>query len=231
MQGWIVDDVIKEIKKELGIYERVPVWERSEWPYLTNYSNGFVMEYGEYDLLETENEWGSTHYFVEFDLPLSEGGSAPNGLVSLAVWLPDVPEGTTVPVIAEFGPYFDEISVETPSIEVPGTWLGQMIIDQILPHGYAFAQVSVMGTGRSNHCMDLMGNAEQLGVDAAVTWLGTQDWSNGKVAMIGKSYDGSTPWQAATFGNEHLATIVPISGLIGVMELMWKNGSSEARPR
>lgn len=229
LQGWIVDDVIKEIKKELGIYERVPVWERSEWPYLTNYSNGFVMEYGEYDLLETENEWGSTHYFVEFDLPLSEGGSAPNGLVSLAVWLPDVPEGTTVPIIAEFGPYFDEISVETPSIEVPGTWLGQMIIDQILPHGYAFAQVSVMGTGRSNHCMDLMGNAEQLGVDAAVTWLGTQDWSNGKVAMIGKSYDGSTPWQAATFGNEHLATIVPISGLIGVMELMWKNGSSEAR--
>ena len=86
-----------------------------------------------------------------------------------------------------------------------------------------------MGTGRSNHCMDLMGNAEQLGVDAAVTWLGTQNWSNGKVAMIGKSYDGSTPWQAATFGNEHLATIVPISGLIGVLELMWKNGSSEAR--
>ena len=127
LQGWIVDDVIKEIKKELGIYERVPVWERSEWPYLTNYSHGFVMEYGEYDLLETDNEWGSTHYFVEFDLPLSEGGSAPNGLVSLAVWLPDVPEGTTVPVIAEFGPYFDEVSVETPSIEVPGTWLGQML--------------------------------------------------------------------------------------------------------
>ena len=104
-----------------------------------------------------------------------------------------------------------------------------MIIEQIIPHGFAFAQVSVMGTGRSNHCMDLMGNAEQLGVDAAVTWLGTQDWSNGRVAMIGKSYDGSSPWQAAKFGNEHLATIVPISGLIGVMELMWKNGSSEAR--
>ena len=86
-----------------------------------------------------------------------------------------------------------------------------------------------MGTGRSNHCMDLMGNAEQLGVDAAVTWLGTQEWSNGGVSMIGKSYDGSTPWQAATFGNEYLKTIVPISGLIGVMELMWKNGSSEAR--
>ena len=38
--------------------------------------------------------------------------------------------------------------------------------------------------------------------------------------MIGKSYDGSTPWQAAMFGAEHdyLKTIVPISGLIGVKE-------------
>jgi predicted acyl esterase len=229
LQGWIIDDVVNEIKKDLGIYERVPVWERSDWPFVTNQANGFVMEYGEYQIQETDNEWGSTHHFVEFELPLSEGGSAPNGIVSLAVWLPNVPEDIKVPVIAEFGPYFDELSVETPSIEVPGTWLGQMIIDQILPHGYAFAQVSVMGTGRSNHCMDLMGNAEQLGVDAAVTWLGTQNWSNGAVSMIGKSYDGSTPWQAATFGNEYLKTIVPISGLIGVMELMWKNGSSEAR--
>ena len=102
LQGWIIDDVVDDIKKELGIYDRVPVWERSEWPYLTSYSNGYVMEYGQYDVLETENEWNSTHHFVEFALPLSEGGSAPNGLVSLAIWLPDVPEGTEVPVIAEF---------------------------------------------------------------------------------------------------------------------------------
>ena len=45
--------------------------------------------------------------------------------------------------------------------------------------------------------MDLMGTAEQLGNDAAVRWLGEQSWSNGAVALIGKSYDGSTPWQAA----------------------------------
>jgi len=229
LQGWIFGEVVDGIKDDQETYDRVPVWERSDWPYITNQSYSYVMELGGYTILETDNDWNSTHHFVNFDLPLSEGGSAPNGIVSLAVWLPDVPEGVTVPVIAEFGPYFDETSVDTPSIEVPGTWLGQMIIDQILPHGYAFAQVSVMGTGRSNHCMDLMGNAEQLGVDAAVTWLGSQDWSNGAVSMIGKSYDGSTPWQAATFGNEYLKTIVPISGLIGVMELMWKNGSSEAR--
>ena len=208
---------------------RVPVWERGYLDYITNESNGYVLEKGSFEIFETENEWNSTHVFVEYELPLEEGGAAPNGLISLAYWRPIVPEGVKVPVIAEFGPYFQEPSVQTPTIEVPGSWLGEMIIEQLLPHGYAFAQISVTGTGRSNHCMDLMGTAEQLGNDAAVSWLGSQNWSNGNVAMIGKSYDGSTPWQAAMFGNEHLKTIVPISGLIGVKELMWKNGSSEAR--
>ena len=223
----VADKSIVNESVDYGV--RVPVWERGNLDYITNQSNGFVMEFGDLEVRETDNEWNSTHVFVEYEFPIEEGGAAPNGKISLAYWRPNVPEGVQVPVIAEFGPYFQEPSVETPTIEVPGSWLGEMIIDQILPHGYAFAQISVTGTGRSNHCMDLMGTAEQLGNDAAVSWLGSQDWSNGNVAMIGKSYDGSTPWQAAMFGNEHLKTIVPISGLIGVKELMWKNGSSEAR--
>ncbi len=230
MLGVTLDAVVdKSASPEEDLGMRVPVWERGNLNYVTDQDNGFVMEFGPYELLETPNEWDSTHVFVEYELPLEEGGAAPNGVISLAYWRPDVPEGVQVPVIAEFGPYFQEPSVQTPTIEVPGSWLGEMIIEQLLPHGYAFAQVSVTGTGRSNHCMDLMGTAEQLGNDAAVSWLGGQNWSNGNVAMIGKSYDGSTPWQAAMFGNEHLKTIVPISGLIGVKELMWKNGSAEAR--
>jgi predicted acyl esterase len=227
--GETVMDMIADEEAESGM--RVPVWERSTMPYETNGEFGVALEVGPYEILATDNEWNSTHHFVQYTLPIEEGGAAPNAQISLAVWRPNVPEGITVPVIAEFGPYFQEASVETPSIEVPGTWLGQMIIDQILPHGFAFAQVSVTGTGRSNHCMDLMGNAEQLGNDAAVRWFGEQNWSNGNVGMIGKSYDGSTPWQAAMFGAEHdyLKTIVPISGLIGVKELMWRNGSAEAR--
>ena len=219
------------VDEEPAYNGRVPVWEREMLDFETSGDFGIAIETGPYTVLSTDNEWNSTHHFVEYIMPIEEGGAAPNGLISLAVWRPNVPEGTLVPVIAEFGPYFQEQSVETPTIEVPGTWLGQMIIEQLLPHGYAFAQVSVSGTGRSNHCMDLMGNAEQLGNDAAVRWLGEQPWSNGAVGMIGKSYDGSTPWQAAMFGSEHdyLKTIVPISGLIGVKELMWRNGSAEAR--
>ena len=76
IHGWIMDDVVDEIKKDLGIYERVPVWERSEWPYITSQSYSYVMELGGYEILETDNEWNSEHHFVSFDLPLSEGGSA-----------------------------------------------------------------------------------------------------------------------------------------------------------
>ena len=229
----LMSRVIGAPLEEQAIEESMEGYTRIADRYLENYytddQNSYVLENGSLTGPDGASLWLGTHHFVEFELPLEEGGAAPNGKVSLAVWVPVMEGNTTVPVIAEFGPYFDEASVETGGIEEPGTWLGTMIIEQIVPHGYAFAQVSVMGTGRSNHCMDLMGTAEQLGVDAAVTWLGSQNWSNGNVGMIGKSYDGSTPWQAAMFGNEHLTTIVPISGLIGVMELMWRNGSSEAR--
>ena len=172
-------------------------------------------------------------------ITLADGGAGITGdaEVHLGLWLPviegcdyssaeNLSDECLVPVIAEIGPYYDDGDVDALT---PADRLGRMLIENYVPHGYGVAQVSVFGTGESNHCMDLMGTDEQRGIDAAVTWLGTQSWSNGKVGIIGKSYDGSTPWQAATFGNPHLATIVPMSGLIGVHELMWRNGSMEAR--
>ena len=168
----------------------------------------------------------------------ADGGAGITGgaEVHLGLWLPviegcdfgagNVSEECRVPVIADVGPYYDDGDV---SATTPADRLGRFLIENYVPHGYAVAQVSVFGTGNSNHCMDLMGTDEQRGIDAAVSWLGQAEWSNGRVGLIGKSYDGSTPWQAATFGNPHLATIVPMSGLIGVHELMWRNGSMEAR--
>ena len=168
----------------------------------------------------------------------ADGGAGLTGdaTVHLGLWLPvidgcdwgstDLSEDCRVPMIAEIGPYYDDGDV---SATEPANRLGRFLIENYVPHGYGVAQVSVFGTGESNHCMDLMGTDEQRGIDAAVTWLGTQPYSNGKVGIIGKSYDGSTPWQAATFGNPYLATIVPMSGLIGVHDLMWRNGSMEAR--
>ncbi len=168
----------------------------------------------------------------------SDGGAGFTGgaEVHLGLWLPqkegcdltlfEVLEECKVPVIAEIGPYYDDGDVDALT---PADRLGRFLIENYVQHGYGVAQVSVFGTGQSNHCMDLMGHDEQAGIKAAVDWLGSQPWSNGRVGAIGKSYDGSTPWNAAASGSDYLATIVPMSGLIGVHDLMWRNGSMEAR--
>ena len=190
--------------------------------------------------------WNGTHnisaplsVFVPVpEITLSDGGAGATGgaEIHLGLWLPEIPGcdftateipvECQVPVIAEIGPYYGDGDVDALT---PANRLGRFLIENYVPHGYGVAQVSVFGTGEANHCMDLMGLDEQAGIKAAVDWLGTQPWSNGKVGAIGKSYDGSTPWNAAASGSEYLATIVPMSGLIGVHELMWRNGSMEAR--
>ena len=71
-----------------------------------------------------------------------------------------------------------------------------------------------------------MGTAEQLGVDAAATWLGTQNWSNGNVGMI-VNHTTVQPWQLLSARTSHHNRAT--SGLIGAMELMYGIGSSEAR--
>ena len=228
--------------EEMDYDMRVPVWARNQQPFDTTQSYSFVLQQGPYERMGPAGSWEALeHVMIPYNLPETEGGAAADPQcvlnfnpdkcphISLAYWRPEVPSGMKVPVIAEIGPYFGEESAGTPDITTPGSWLGVGILQNLLPHGFAFAQVSVSGTGLSNHCMDLMGFSEQEGINAAVEWLGTQEWSNGNVGLIGKSYDGSTPWQAAMYGDEYLKTIVPISGLIGVRELMWKNGSTEAR--
>ncbi|HIG03832.1 MAG TPA: CocE/NonD family hydrolase [Candidatus Poseidoniales archaeon] len=210
-----------------------PVWQRSEMIYDDSDVFSRVSVNGTNGIDEVRS------IFVDVPtITAADGGAGITGdaAVHLGLWLPviegcdwelsEIPAECQVPVIAEVGPYYDDGDVDALT---PADRLGRFLIENYVPHGFAVAQVSVFGTGDSNHCMDLMGTDEQRGIDAAVTWLGTQGWANGKVGIIGKSYDGSTPWQAATFVNEYLATIVPMSGLIGVHDLMWKNGSMEAR--
>ena len=208
-------------------------WNRAYLEYEDNDSFSRVSMPGLYEIGEAQSI-----YVPVPTITAADGGAGITGgaEVHLGLWLPviegcdytasNLSEECKVPVISEVGPYYDDGDV---SATTPADRLGRFLIENYVPHGYGVAQVSVFGTGNSNHCMDLMGTDEQRGIDAAVSWLGEQPWSNGKVGMIGKSYDGSTPWQAATFGNPYLSTIVPMSGLIGVHELMWRNGSMEAR--
>lgn len=174
-----------------------------------------------------------SEHFVSVVLPTSEqdAGYPEEPVMHLALWLPDVEEGMKIPVIATVHPYYDfgaEIDDSNPNT-IPDLGVGQWIFEEFISHGYALAQISTFGSGKSTHCQDVKGLGEQVGIQAAVEWLGTQEWSNGNVGLMGKSYAGTTNWEAAQNPSEHLKTIVPISGSIGVQQMFYRNGSSEAR--
>jgi len=179
---------------------------------------------------------GPTEYYVEVDLPISEQdvGYPGPALMHVSLWMPDVPNGTKVPVIATVHPYYDfggegVVGDDSNPNTIPDAGVGLWVLEEFVPHGYALAQISTFGTGKSTHCQDVKGLGEQIGIQEAVHWLGEQEWSNGNVGLMGKSYAGTTNWEAAQNPSEYLKTIVPISGSIGVQQMFYRNGSSEAR--
>jgi len=229
--GHIADDAALNEKTSQYWWE-VPLHERHKMNLDLTQERSVLPINGTYEVLTY------TEHFVDVDLPLSEedAGFPEDDVMHVALWLPDVPEGVTVPVIMTIHPYYDFGGEGMPGVgddsnpnTIPDRGVGEWIYNNFISHGYALAQASTFGTGKSTHCQDVKGLGEQTGIQAVVDWLGEQNWSNGNVGLMGKSYAGTTNWEAAQNPSEHLKTIVPISGSIGVQEMFYRNGSSEAR--
>src|SRR3954463_4944189 len=114
-----------------------------------------------------------------------------------------------VPIILTLSPY-NSLG------ESPGGYVSDdALASTFVPKGYARAVADVLGTRNSTGCWDYGGAKEQQsGVDV-VNWLAKQPWSNGKVAVIGGSYDGTTANMVAARGSDvpGLASIVPQSAI------------------
>tara|TARA_A200000113_G_scaffold143904_1_gene129336 strand:- start:7011 stop:8852 length:1842 start_codon:yes stop_codon:yes gene_type:complete len=202
------------------IYERHTL----QWNWTGSYSR--VLEDGPYEPLSVQEAT------IEVDTSGTWEGGPNTAEVHLSYWLPsNTEEGEQVPVIAVVSPYFDygQQGSESSPTNVVSAGRGEFIYDNFVPHGYALAQVAVFATEESTGCFDYRGDGEGLGIHTAVEWLGTQNWSNGHVAIYGKSYEGATAWEAAAQGSQYLKTIVPISGTTALAPLLYKNGSAEAR--
>jgi putative CocE/NonD family hydrolase len=137
---------------------------------------------------------------------------------------PDAAPGYRSPVIVQASPYF-----QNDLRDVDLTTCNEFLSGNFVPHGYTIAFVPTRGGGGTDSCADLMGPKERSDLDQAVTWLGQQSWSNGKVGMTGISYDGSTPWEVASMGNRYLKTIVPASGIHNLFDLIYERGRTDWR--
>jgi X-Pro dipeptidyl-peptidase len=138
-----------------------------------------------------------------------------------------------VPVVMEASPYYACCGrgneSELKEYDSSGTISKEPLYydNYFVPRGYAFVAVDLPGTNRSTGCEDVGGREEVLGAKAVIDWLngrakafhadGTPAvataWTNGKVGMIGKSWDGSVANGVAATGVRGLRTIVPISSI------------------
>lgn len=158
-------------------------------------------------------------YLAQPSQPLAV--DTPYGTIRGDVILPDVPAGTTVPVILTYTPYSVLYQSLDPRRE---SRADDAVANYFVPRGYARAVFDVVGTYGSSGCTDFGGLGERKTAAAVVEFLGTQPWSNGKVGMIGGSYDGTTAIAAAIEAPEHLATIVPQVAIDRWYDYMYNDG-------
>ena len=129
-----------------------------------------------------------------------------DAVIRVEVWRDPAYDAGKQPVILTYSPY-NSLSEPEPARDAVG--------ETYVPEGYARAVADVLGTRGSTGCWDYGGRAEQQsGVDV-VKWLARRDWSNGRVAMIGGSYNGTTASMVAARGDDvpELKAIVPIAAI------------------
>lgn len=135
---------------------------------------------------------------------------------SLDGWIVRPARGSgRVPVVLWSAPYF---GTTYPSGNDPDLWTNSnpafaVPVNLLVSRGYAVAIFNVRGTGNSGGCFDWFGPDEQRDQAFLVEWLAARPWSNGRVGMMGLSYHGTTPWEAAIQNPPHLRTIV-VAGMI-----------------
>jgi predicted acyl esterase len=93
-----------------------------------------------------------------------------------------------------------------------------------VPRGYARMYADVVGTGNSGGCYDYGGHREKETGHDLVEWVAVQPWSQGRVGMIGGSYDGTTATATAVTRPDGLATIVPEAAISRWYDYAYSDG-------
>ena len=74
----------------------------------------------------------------------------------------------------------------------PGRTVNYDLDTHFVDRGYALAGVNIRGTGCSGGKFDYFEERQSVDGKQAIEWLTAQPWSNGRLAMVNKSYPGIT---------------------------------------
>ncbi len=78
--------------------------------------------------------------------------------------------------------------------------------------GYAVVLLDSRGYGKSEGTASVLSMQDRDDFHDAITWAGTQEWSNGNVGLNGVSYLAIAQWVAASSAPKHLKAIIPWEG-------------------
>jgi predicted acyl esterase len=165
--------------------------------------------------------------YFEYYFPSSDGI---NQLHADVLRPKGIAEDKRTPVILTVSPYTNHSGATTPSPEdmtdVGPSWRFYDFLDQsrALERGYTYVMVDLPGDGGSGGCNDWGGVREQTAVKDAVEWAASQSWSTGKVALLGKSYDGWTGLMGIAQQPKGLAAVVSLEPVYSGYRYIYMNG-------
>lgn len=139
------------------------------------------------------------------------------------IFRPKAPDTWEAPVLLHMSPYFGPNNAATGPVPT-GSGLDGWLVSHFVPRGYAVALNDVRGTGESGGCLEQTGPLQTKDGFRVVEDLASQSWSNGRVGMIGISYDGETQQSTATAAPPHLTTVVPLASVAGQYEWNFYDG-------
>ncbi|HVE74274.1 MAG TPA: CocE/NonD family hydrolase [Mycobacteriales bacterium] len=175
----------------------------------------------------TPGMYGVSATTVQTTVVAADGAS-----LFVETWLPErngphVPP-RRVPVVAVATPYALKGVPRPDRLNVTPRWK-QLIVSQ----GYALANIHLRGTGESTGCWDSHGVQDADDVSRAIDWLTTAPFSDGRIALFGKSHDGGAALNTAERGDRHrlrgLRALVVLSPLTSYADfVMWPGIPDEA---
>lgn len=97
-------------------------------------------------------------------------------------------------------------------------------VTKAIERGYTYVMVDLRGFGGSAGCNDWGGPGERMDAKAAVEWAAAQPWSTGKVAVMGKSYDGWTGLMAIAERPKGLAAVISMEPVYSGYRYLYMDG-------